>query len=343
VRLGLVGYGVGGRYFHAPFVAAAQDVELAGVVTRAPERRAELAADFPDVPAFDSLADLLAADVDAVTITTPPQTRRELVLQAIAAGVPTIADKPFAPDADSGRALVAAAKDAGVPLNVFHNRRWDADIRTLAAVLTGGELGELWGVESRMDQDNAATLEIGPDAGLLRDLGSHLVDQMLWLLGPAHTVHAELDHVEPRGRRTDCRFTVSLTHAGGVRSRASASKINHIEDRELRAYGSSGSYVARGTDVQAQAIFAGRRPLDEGSRWGYDAPEHWGTLNTAAGSVPVPSEQGAYQDYYTLFAAALSGDADFPVPAEQAVHTLEVLDAARTSAAQNRVVDLPQD
>ena len=92
--------------------------------------------------------------------------------------------------------------------------------------------------------------------------------------------------------------------------------------------------------MQAQAVFAGRRPVDEGSAWGYDAPEHWGTLNTAAGSVPVPSEQGAYQDYYTRFAAALRGDGDFPVPAEQAVHTLEVLDAARTSAAENRVVDL---
>jgi predicted dehydrogenase len=343
VRLGLVGYGVGGRYFHAPFAAAALDVELAGVVTRSPERRAELAVDFPDVPAYDSLADLLAAGVDAVTITTPPQTRRELVLQALTAGVPTIADKPFAPNADGGRELVAAAENAGVPLNVFHNRRWDADIRTLAAVLHGGELGELWSVESRMDQDNADTLEIGPGAGLLRDLGSHLVDQMLWLIGPARTVYAELDHVESDAGRTDCHFAVSLTHASGVRSRVSASKINHIEDRELRAYGSAGSYVAHGTDVQAQAVFAGKRPVDEGDNWGYDAPEHWGTLNTAAGSVPVPSEQGAYQGYYTQFADALRGEADFPVPAEQAVRTLEVLDAARTSAARNRVVDLPQD
>jgi predicted dehydrogenase len=340
VRLGLVGYGVGGRYFHAPFIAAAQGVELAGVVTRSADRRAELAADFPGVPAHDSLADLLAAGVDAVTITTPPRTRRELVLQAIAAGVPTIADKPFAPDAAGGRELVAAATEAGVPLNVFHNRRWDADIRTLAAVLRGGELGELWRVESRMDQDNAATLEVGPDAGLLRDLGSHLVDQVLWLLGPARAVYAELDHVGSGGDRTDCRFTVSLTHAGGARSQVSASKINHIEDRELRAYGSGGSYVARGTDVQAQAIFAGRRPVDEGDTWGYEAPEHWGSLNTAAGSVPVASEQGAYQDFYSRFAAALRGGGDFPVPAAQAVHTLEVLDAARVSAAENRVVDL---
>jgi predicted dehydrogenase len=313
---------------------------LAGVVTRSPKRRAELAADYPGVPAYDSLDDLLAAGVDAVTITTPPQTRRDLVLHAIAAGVPTVADKPFAPDAKAGRALVTAAKDAGVPLNVFHNRRWDADIRTLAAVLEGGELGELWGIESRMEQDNAATLEVGPNAGLLRDLGSHLVDQMLWLLVPARTVYAELDYVEPEGGRTDCRFTVSLTHREGVQSRLNASKINYVEERELRAYGSNGSYVANSTDVQAQAIFAGRRPVAEGSDWGYETSDRWGTLNTATGSVPVPSRQGAYQDYYTCFAAALRGEADFPVPAEEAVHTLEVLDAARTSAAHNRVVDL---
>ena len=342
LRLGLVGYGVGGRYFHAPFIAAARGVDLAGVVTRSPDRRAELATDLPGVPAFDSLADLLASGVDAVTITTPPHTRRQLVLEAVAAGVPTIADKPFAVDAAGGRELVAAAAGAGVPLNVFHNRRWDADIRTLAAVLDGGELGELWGVESRMDQANAATLELGPDGGLLRDLGSHLVDQMLWLLGPAAGVYAELDHIETEAGSTDCRFALSITHRGGVRSRVSASKINHIEDRELRAYGSGGSYVAHGTDVQAQAVFAGRRPIDEGDGWGYEAEERWGTLRTATGSVRVPSAQGAYQDYYTRFAAALRGEGDFPVPAQEAVHTLEVLDAARTSADENRVVELPQ-
>lgn len=211
-------------------------------------------------------------------------------------------------------------------------------------MLRGGALGEIWTVESRMDQDNAGTLEVGPDAGLLRDLGSHLVDQMLWLLGPAHAVHAELDHIEPEtGGRTDCRFTLTLTHAGGVHSHISASKLNHLEDRELRAYGSAGSYVARGADVQAEAIFAGRRPLDEGDAWGYDDPQRWGTLHTATGPVPVPSERGAYQDFYTQFAAALLDGGPFPVPAAQAVHTLEVLDAARTSAAERRVVTLRPD
>jgi predicted dehydrogenase len=338
LRLGLVGYGAGGRYFHAPFIAAADGVELVGVVTRSPERRAELAEDYPGVAAYDSLSALLAAGVDAVTITTPPQTRKELVLEAVAAGVHVVADKPFAPSADDARELVAAAAKASVVLNVFHNRRWDSAIRTLAALLARGELGELWRVESRFDADDAGTLDGGPHGGLLRDIGSHLVDQALWLLGPAQSVYAELEWVDLPEGRTDCGFTVSITHTSGVHCRVSSTKINHIEEHELRAYGTAGGYVARGTDVQAEAVFAGLRPVDLGPDWGYDAQEHWGVLHTAAGATPVPSEQGAYQDFYTQFAAALRGEAPFPVPATEAVHTLEVLDAARRSAQEGQVV-----
>jgi predicted dehydrogenase len=343
MRLGLVGYGVGGKYFHAPFIRAAEDVELVGVVTRSPERRADLAREYPGVPAYDSMADLIAAGVDAVTITTPPQTRRELVLAAVAAGVHVIADKPFAPTADGGRELVQAARDAGVVLNVFQNRRWDADIRTLAALLDRGDIGDLWRVESRFDLDDPDSLDAGPDGGLLRDLGSHMVDQMLWLLGPARKVYAELDWVDLEQGRTDCGFSISITHTSGVRSHLSSSKRNRIQERELRAYGSSGGYVARGTDVQAQAIFAGLRPEQLGTAWGYETAALWGTLTTESGGVRVPSEQGAYQNFYSQFAAALRGDADFPVPATEAVRTLALLDAARKSAIEEIVVALPEE
>ncbi len=129
---------------------------------------------------------MLDAGVDAVTITTPPHTRRELVLEAIAAGVHVVADKPFAPDAASARELAEAARQAGVLLNVYHNRRRDADILTLAGVIASGELGEVWRVHSIMDQDGADTLETGATGGLLRDLGSHLVDQMLLAAGPGN-------------------------------------------------------------------------------------------------------------------------------------------------------------
>lgn len=339
MRIGLVGYGDGGRYFHAPFIAAARGVELAGIVARSPERLAAAAADYPDVPVYPSLTALLAAGgVDAVTITTPPQTRRELVMEAIAAGVHVVADKPFAPDADGARQLDAAAKAGGVVLGVFHNRRYDADFRTLKKLVDGGRLGRLWRVHSRMDLDNPHTLEAGPTGGLLRDLGSHLVDQMLFLLGPVAAVDAQLDMIDRSEGPTDASFTLTLRHESGVHSHLSASKLNRLAVRSFRVYGEGGSYEQSGTDVQAQAIFAGRRPLDDLAGWGYETEALWGTLRTAAGAERVPSEQGRYHDYYEGFARAVAEGTPPPVTAAEATEALAVLDAARVSATEGRTV-----
>lgn len=340
MRIGVVGYGLGGRMFHTPFIEAAEGISLAGVVTRCPERRALVNADWPDAPTYDTLADLLDAGVDAVTITTPPQTRLELVLAALAAGVHVLADKPFAPSAQVGRELEQAAADAGVMLSVFHNRRWDADIRTLAGVVATRRLGHLWRVHSRFDQDMPEALEAGPDGGLLRDLGSHLVDQMIWLLGPVGAVTAHLDWVELPEGLTDAGFVVSMLHASGVRSSVESSKLNRISERRLRAYGSAGSYRVTSTDVQAQAVLAGRRPVDDPAGWGYDTADHWGVLATAAGEQRVPSEQGRYHDLYTQFAAAARGEAEQPVPAREAIRTLAVLDAARRSAELGATIEI---
>jgi predicted dehydrogenase len=324
-----------------PFIQAAKGVTLAGVVARAPQTIARVKADLPDTPVFPSLDAMIAAGVaDAVTITTPPQTRRELVLEAIDAGLHVVADKPFAPSAEAGRELNHAAKTKGITLGVFHNRRWDADVLTLKAVIDSGAVGRLWRVHSRMDFDDPNTLEAGPTGGLLRDLGSHLVDQALWLLGPARSVNAELDIVERPEGSTDASFVLNISHATGVHSHISASKLNHLAVREFRAYGDLGSYVASGTDVQAQAIFAGKRPADDLSGWGYEQPERWGTLRTAEGERRVPSEQGRYHAYYEGFAEAVRTGGQPPVTADEAIAVLAVLDAARKSATEGRVVGL---
>jgi predicted dehydrogenase len=140
-------------------------------------------ADWPDIPIFASLTEMIAAGVcETVTITTPPQTRRSLVREAIAAGLHVIADKPFAPDAAGAMELDKAAQAKGVVLGVYQNRRFDADLQTLRKVIVDGRLGRVWRIESRMDQDGAHTLEPGPTGGLLRDIGSHVVDQMIYLL-----------------------------------------------------------------------------------------------------------------------------------------------------------------
>jgi predicted dehydrogenase len=184
IRVGLAGYGFGGRSFHAPLIASTAGVELAGVVTRSPDRRAELERDHPGTPAFDSLAELAAAGAQAVAISTPADTHLLLTLEAIGLGLGVVTDKPFALDAASAREAVEAAEQAGVPLSPYQNRRWDSDLLTVRRLLGSGELGDVTHFESSFERFSAD--DDGPPpsgGGLLRDFGSHLVDQALLLFG----------------------------------------------------------------------------------------------------------------------------------------------------------------
>ena len=341
LRIGVVGYGTGGQHFHTPFIAAAEGCALAGIVARAPATVAKVRADWPNVPVFASLGDMIAAGVcDAVTVTTPPQTRRALVLEAIEAGLHVIADKPFAPDHAGAMELDAAAKAKGVTLGVYQNRRFDADLQTLRKLVLDDRLGTIWSLHSRMDQNGAHTLEPGPTGGLLRDLGSHVVDQMIYILGPVAAVDCQMDYVELPEGRTDCAFTITLRHQNGAHSHLSASKLNFNDQRELRVYGSKGFYQSITTDVQAQDIFAGKRPVDDLAAWGVEPETAWGTLKTANGADVIPSEQGRYHDYYAAFARAIADGTPPPVTAEQAAKTIAVLDAARQSASSGLTVTL---
>lgn len=341
LRIGCVGYGTGGQHFHTPFIAAAQGCALVGIVARAEATVAKARADWPELPVYPSLTAMIEAGVcDAVTITTPPQTRRELVLEAIAAGLHVIADKPFAPNYEGAMELDAAAKAKGVTLGVYQNRRFDADLQTLKKVIDDGKVGKVWRIESRMDQDSPHTVERGPTGGLLRDLGSHVVDQMVYLLGPVASVDAQLDIVDFPEGTTDVSFTLTLRHESGAHSHVSACKLNYIDDRELRVIGDKGSYVSKTIDIQAQDIFAGKRPADDPAAWGYEPEANWGTLRTATGAVRVPSEQGRYHDYYTGFAASVRDGTLPPVTAETGARTLAILDAARQSAAEGRSISL---
>lgn len=339
MKIGVVGYGTGGQHFHTPFIAAAQGCTLAGIVARADNTKAAVRADWPDTPIFASLTDMIAADVcDAVTITTPPQTRRALVLEAIAAGLHVIADKPFAPDYAGAMELGRAADAAGITLGVYQNRRFDADLQTLRKLVLDQRLGTVWRVHSRMEQDSPETIECGASGGMLRDLGSHMVDQMVYLLGPVVTVDAQLDHHEMAEGVTDVSFTIALRHENGRHSHLSASKMNYMEARELRAYGDKGSYQSLTTDVQAQDIFAGKRPADDLAAWGFEPEANWGQLRSSAGTEIIASEQGRYHDYYEAFAEAVRAGTPPPVTAEQGARTLAVLDAARRSHQEGRAV-----
>jgi len=341
IKVGLIGYGVGGRQFHAPYLRASEGCELVGIVTSSLDRARLAAEENPGARVFARYDELVAAGVDAVVVSTPPHTRRQLVLDAFGDGLHVMADKPFAPSAEVGRELADAADRAGVLLNVYHNRRYDTDIVTARSVAASGALGELRRLELRCDQDDPGIVQTGPDGGLLRDLGSHVVDQALLLLGPARAVTAWLHITQTPDGPVDTGFVLTIAHHSGAHSHISSTKLARLTSRELRLIGTDGSYRSDYSDVQYEAILAGTEPAAGRDRWGFETPDRWGTLATADGEKIVPSLQGDYTRLYDEFSAAVSSGGPGPVPAAQAVAVLEVLDAARRSATQEQTVPVP--
>ena len=277
-----------------------------------------------------------------MVISTPPQTRRELVLRALERGVHVVADKPLAPDAATARELAVAARAAGKVLTVYQNRRWDPDFLTLRQVADSGELGQIFRARLVMDQADPGTLDFDPEGGLLRDLGTHLVDQAVQLLGPVERVDAALDWLTRDGVSADVGFSLALHHANGTSSQVSASKLCGREARLMDLYASGGSYSSAMPDRQTDQMLAGQRPAADSRDWGMVGPEDFGVLRTGTGTGqrPVPPLRGNYAEYYRRLFAALNGAGPLPVELDEALHTIEILDAARASDRLRRSVTL---
>jgi scyllo-inositol 2-dehydrogenase (NADP+) len=346
IRVGLIGFGLGGASFHAPLIQATAGLALTHVVTANAERQALARAAIPGVTVLPRAEDLWAraSDLDLVVISTPNRTHAPLALKALEAGLAVVIDKPFALSAEEARHVIATARTYKRPISAYHIRRWDSECRTLKALMAQNALGRVLRFESRLERwrpqpkggwkERGVTEEGG---GLLYDIGSHLIDQALYLFGPVRDVYAELDQ-RRQGVESDDDVFLALTHANGVRSHLWASVLAAAPGPRLRVLGNRAAFVKQHGDIQEPALRAGERPGGPG--WGAEPPEHWGILNDGVMSRAIQSEPGAFQAFYEGMARCLRDGAPPPVDPEDAVKGLEIIEAARLSAAQRRIVTL---
>jgi scyllo-inositol 2-dehydrogenase (NADP+) len=347
LRVGLVGYGFGGSTFHAPLISVTPGLQLAAIATSDPARVAKASSRWPHaqvVPRPDAFWPM-QPPLDLVVVSTPHATHVPIARDALAAGCHVVVDKPFATSVGEARELAAAAAAAGRLAMPFQNRRWDADFRTIQRLLAARALGDVHRFESRYERWRptspkprwlaAGAAERGE--GLLLDLMVHLVDQALVLFGPARRVYAEFNRRHPQVVVDDDVF-VALTHGSGVRSHLFASATVGIAGPRFSVLGSEAAFVKHGMDPQEDALIAGAAPAGPG--WGDELEANWGRLGSGDGGRAVPSAPGAYQRFYEGVVAAIAAGAPPPATAAEGIAMLSVLDAARTSAHETRVVEL---
>jgi scyllo-inositol 2-dehydrogenase (NADP+) len=337
IQVGLIGFGLAGRCFHAPLILADPQLHLAAVAT---SRVAEAAAFRHDLIVYpDGEALIHDPALDLVVIATPSASHAPLARAAIEAGKHVVIDKPFVVVPGEGEALAKLAVASGRVLAVFHNRRWDADFLTLRRLLAEDRLGRVSDVAFAWDRFRPRIKQgwreqAGPGAGLLADLGPHLADQALILFGTPDRVTGDLA-MQRDGVAVDDWFAVTL-HYGERRVLLAASTLAAAPRPRMAVNGVVGSYVKWGLDPQEAVLRAGGSPDDPG--YGIEPPEAWGSLVTAEGSVAVPSERGDWRRFYAGVAAAIGDGGPPPVTPAEALVGLRLLALARASAAAGRTL-----
>jgi predicted dehydrogenase len=342
IRVGLVGFGMGGRVFHSPLIASVEGLELTAVV----ERTSKLAAErYPCVATLRTVDELLAdSSIDLVVVSTPSGTHFDVARKVLEAGKNLVVDKPMASTSAQIAELIRLAAAQNVLLAPFHNRRWDGDLLTVKKLMDEGLLGRLVSFDSTFDRwAPGATRRPWKDdpaqaGGLLLDLGTHLADQIFLLFGKPEAVAAQVGR-ERDGEGSEDSFTLRLRYPGLWVTLAS-SFLAAIPRPRFHLRGTKGNFRKKGVDPQEAALSQIAR-IPEGP-WGEEPIAKWGLLSVdvEGGMVtrPVTPIPGDYRLYYAGIRDALLKKTPPPVTAMEAWRVARLLEWAKESSDQRREI-----
>ena len=336
IEVGLVGFGLGGRSFHAPVIQAVEGLRLGAIVQRTGDEAKKA---YPDARIVRSLDELLDIEtIQLVVIATPNQTHFPFAMRCLEAGRDVVVDKPFTNTLQEAVELVRTAKRVGRVLTVYHDRRFDADFQGLRKLLAGGELGRIVRFETHYDRyrpnrrPNLWREIPGPGSGILADLGPHLLDYALTLFGAPERVTADV-RIERDGFVTDDAFDIWLHYPQNLLAAVSASMLNLVPRSRFVVLGTQGSYLKKEFDPLESALRV--RVPGPGESWMLEKPENFAEVTLMDGERVEKRKVasfGDWRDFYANVRDCLLGKAELLVTPEQALNVMMAIDLARESS-----------
>lgn len=335
MRVGIAGYGLAGRFFHAPLLKGC-GYGVIGVLTNDSGRAQSAIEDFPKVRIASTIDELLSMQLDLLVVASANIVHAEQALAGIAAGVPVVVDKPMGLNVAQTEMIVEASEKEGVPVTVFFNRRWDSDALTVKRVMKEGLLGEVFRVDSRYERFRPSVAssswreKYSPEegGGLLLDLQTHLISTAIDCFGPAQLTYSSVRSI--RGGADDDILLV-LKHESGVDSYLSASAIIGAPGPRLRVNGTKGTLIIDQLDPQEALLRFGKYP--EGGRWS-EPTSSKAFLHRGNEVIEIEGENGNYAEFYQLVQGAIGGLNPWPVSTEDALAVAKIIDQARAQSVR---------
>jgi predicted dehydrogenase len=343
----LLGYGLAGKVFHGPLIKATDGLRIDAVVTNNAERIEQVRQDFPRARIYPTTDAALSECPDASLVVVANANRAHVAdaTKAMDSGRHVVVDKPLAGSEAEALLLAKTASARGVQLHTFQNRRWDSDFLTLLSFKETGELGTLHRFESRFERlrtipkgnwrELAAPDELG---GVLLDFGAHLVDQALELLGSVASVDAYARSIR-QSDGADDDMQIILTHTSGALSVLIGSQVSAFPDPRFMLLGSQGAIRIAQGDSQESLLRAGAIP--NSSDWGTETITAEVSIGHADGTMSsrkLPLSRGLWPNFYAAVRDSILDNSPAPVPLNDVIANLRVLDAARTSASTSQRV-----
>jgi predicted dehydrogenase len=328
-RVGIAGYGLAGRYFHAPLLKAAE-FDVAGTLTTKPDRKAAAISDFPEISVVESIEELLKLNLDLLVVASANNAHASQAIAGLKAGVPVVVDKPMGRTLKETKEIIDFSKQVNVPVTTYFNRKWDSDALTIKKIIKEGTLGNIFRLDSRFERFKP---ELTPGSwresqtaseggGNLLDLQPHLVSTALDWFGPAELISSSVRSI--RGGSDD-DITLVLKHESGVDSYLSASAINGAPGPRIRVTGDKGSLIINDLDPQEPLLRSGKYP--KGGQWS-ESTKSEAFLHLGDKVISYPSVDGNYSLFYIQVKQALSGGV-WPVTTDEALSVAEIIDKAR--------------
>jgi scyllo-inositol 2-dehydrogenase (NADP+) len=330
LKVGIAGYGLAGRSFHAPILAGT-NFEVTAVLTTNDVRKRHAKEDFPTVKIVSTIEELCDQDLDLIVIASGNQVHLSQALTAINAGIPTVVDKPMGINVAQTREILDAADSAGVAVTTYFNRKWDSDILTLKRVIRDGQIGRVIRMDSRFERfrpqlnsqswrENNSPEDGG---GLLLDLMPHLISTAIECFGPANLKSSSIRSVRG-GADDDC--VLILAHESGVESILSASAVVGAPGPRLRVIGSEGAFVVNELDAQEALLRAGKAPKD--GKWEEDTSSQ-AFIHRGDSVEEFKSDPGNYASFYSLVHEAIVNKTAMPISPEEILAVAQIIDKAR--------------
>jgi len=344
IDVGLIGFGLAGRAFHAQVIRAVPGLRLAAILQRSGNEAAEK---YPDVRVVRTLAELLAIpEIRLVVVATPNVTHAPIARACLEAGRDVVADKPFATTLKEAEELVALAEKCGRLITVYQNRRYDGDFQAIRQLVAEGALGRIVRFETNYDRfrpglkTGAWRERNGPGAGILFDLAPHLIDHALVLFGVPEAVTADVRR-ERAAAVVDDAFDVMLHYPDGMRAVLRSTMLAAAQRPRFVLQGTQGAFFKQTFDPTEINLRNGIVP--EKGAWGAEPPEDWGVLTTVDGNGAivrrcVPSATCDYRDYYANVRDAILGKAELAVKPAYALQVMRVLEMAQESSREGRTI-----